>query len=144
MIKKIVVGVDESETAARAAMTAAGIANAFGAQLHVLTAYGKLQVTTIQEGSDEFIFSNETEADSVAASTIAALKAQYPDVNYHHYPGEGKPAEALVRAASDIDADLIVVGNKNVQGLSRVMGSVAAEVAHRANCDVYVVYTHER
>ena len=56
----------------------------------------------------------------------------------------GRPAAALLQAAERFDAELIVVGNKNVQGASRILGSVAKEVAKRARCDLYVAHTTPR
>ena len=52
----------------------------------------------------------------------------------------GDPADEIVRAASDIDADVIVVGRRgpgeqNGEGA----GSVSAEVVRAAACDVLVV-----
>lgn len=38
---------------------------------------------------------------------------------------------------------MIVVGNKRTQGLSRVLGAVAGEIAHNAPCDVLIVKTVE-
>ncbi|MFI5426024.1 universal stress protein [Aeromicrobium sp. UC242_57] len=61
--------------------------------------------------------------------------------NIHPSPVQGKPADALVSAAKEIGADLIVVGNRRVQGISRILGSVATDVAHHAPCDVYIVKT---
>ena len=46
-----------------------------------------------------------------------------------------------MHVAKEIGADLIVVGNRRVQGIGRVLGSVATDVAHHAPCDVYIVKT---
>nr|MDT0666629.1 universal stress protein [Micromonospora sp. DSM 115978] len=54
----------------------------------------------------------------------------------------GKPADVLVSVAEELGASIIVVGNKRVQGVARVLGSIAADVAHRAPCDVYIAHTH--
>jgi nucleotide-binding universal stress UspA family protein len=53
----------------------------------------------------------------------------------------GKPATVIVEEAERRGATLIVVGNRGMQGLGRVPGSVASWVAHHAPCDVYVVKT---
>ncbi|KII27016.1 universal stress protein UspA, partial [Arthrobacter sp. AK-YN10] len=53
----------------------------------------------------------------------------------------GKPGEALVKEAEIHDARLIVVGNRRMQGIGRVLGSVANTVAHTAPCDVYIAKT---
>jgi nucleotide-binding universal stress UspA family protein len=36
---------------------------------------------------------------------------------------------------------MIVVGNRRMQGLGRLLGSVANDVAHHAPCDVHIVKT---
>ncbi|WP_281445477.1 universal stress protein, partial [Paenarthrobacter nicotinovorans] len=50
---------------------------------------------------------------------------------------------ALVNEAEMQDARLIVVGNRRMQGLGRVLGSVANTVAHTAPCDVYIAKTDQ-
>ena len=41
----------------------------------------------------------------------------------------------------NIDAELIVVGNRRMQGVQRLLGAVANDVVHHADCDVLVVKT---
>ena len=53
----------------------------------------------------------------------------------------GKPADVIVDEAKRVDADLIVVGSKRMTGISRVLGSVANDVAHHADCSVYIAKT---
>ena len=36
---------------------------------------------------------------------------------------------------------MIIVGNRRMQGMGRLLGSVANEVAHNAPCDVLIVKT---
>jgi nucleotide-binding universal stress UspA family protein len=36
---------------------------------------------------------------------------------------------------------MIVVGNRRMRGIGRVLGSVANSVAHNAPCDVYIAKT---
>ena len=54
---------------------------------------------------------------------------------------EGKPADVLLDTARELDAELIVVGNRRMQGFSRVLGAIANEIVHRAPCDVLLVKT---
>jgi nucleotide-binding universal stress UspA family protein len=50
---------------------------------------------------------------------------------------EGPPAEEILRAADDLEADLIVMGSHGRTGLGRLlMGSVAEAVLRRAGCPV--------
>jgi nucleotide-binding universal stress UspA family protein len=56
----------------------------------------------------------------------------------------GLEPEAIVRAATEVKADLIVMGTHGRTGLSRaLMGSVAASVLARADCPVMVVKSLE-
>jgi len=49
--------------------------------------------------------------------------------------------KALASVVADVDADLIVVGNKGMKGAGRILGSVTNTVAHKANCNVLIVST---
>ncbi|HLS48647.1 MAG TPA: universal stress protein [Actinomycetaceae bacterium] len=144
MAKTIITGVDGSDEATRAAHKAAELAQALGAELHVISAFGKFEMDTISTGGEEFVVSSMGEAENLTWRVAAGLRREFPDLEIKAAPAEGKPAEALVEVAERLDADLIVVGNKRVQGPLRVLGSVAREVAAHANCDVYVVHTYQR
>jgi nucleotide-binding universal stress UspA family protein len=140
----IVTGVDGSATAADAAQTAARLAEALDAELLVVCAYGKHETERLQVGGEEYFITSEAPAQKVASDAVRAVRRQYPDLRITTRTEEGKPAEALVRVAEQVDAELIVVGNRRVQGLARVLGSIAAAVAQKAPCDLYVANTHPR
>jgi nucleotide-binding universal stress UspA family protein len=54
----------------------------------------------------------------------------------------GAPAEELIAAAQETDADLIVVGAANKSALGRLLlGSVSGRVLHHAPCSVLVART---
>ena len=144
MSRTIITGVDGSDTAAAAAHKAAELAQALDAELYVLCAYGKFEVEKFSEGSDEYILTTRDDAKRVAARAVLALRGEFPTLAVTSAPAEGKPGAALLEAAERLDADVIVVGNKRVQGISRLLGSIAREVASRALCDVYVAHTHQR
>ena len=75
----------------------------------------------------------------VAADTAKSIKDTGVDLEV--IAAHGKPAEALVEEAKRRNAELIVVGNRRVQGIGRILGSVARSVAQHAPCDVYIVKT---
>lgn len=133
----IVVGVDGSETAALAASTAAGLATALGAGLHVVCAFPTGTHEPVAGGAPT---SRDT-AEELAHSTAGALRSAYPDLQVSADAEPGKPAEALVLAAETAGATLIVIGNKRVQGVTRILGSVAVDVVRKAPCDVYIAHT---
>lgn len=139
----IVVGVDGSEPAAQAALAAARLAVALGSELRVVCAYGNYEVERVQEASDE-VFTAVEPATEVVDQTIGRLRNVYPDLSVSAQPADGKPADALLAVAEEVDADMIVVGNKRVQGAGRILGSIATEVARKAQCDLYIAYTHAR
>lgn len=55
---------------------------------------------------------------------------------------EGDPVPNLLKAARKRGAGLIVVGNRGLNTLTgRILGSVPAEVARKADVDVLIVHT---
>ena len=142
MIKTIVCGVDSSPPAAAAARKAAELAAALDADLHLLSAYGRIESHTVEIGAERVFVSNEMEADRITGAIAVELRRDFPGVQVFPVSSAGKPGDALVHAAEQLNADLIVVGNKRVQGISRVLGSIARDVAAHAPCDVYVAHTH--
>lgn len=137
----IVVGVDGSETAMRAAETARGLAASLGATLHVVTAFDSDRTEVYGSGSDRWIVSDAGDAEKVAKDVAARLSTE--DLKVTYSAARGKPAEALIKEAERFDARMIVVGNRRMRGLGRVLGSVANSVAHNAPCDVYIAKTDD-
>lgn len=135
----IVVGVDGSETAGRAAERAAQLAAQTGARLHVVTAFDEDKVEEIGVGSDTWIVSSADDALSTAEAVAARLRSIAPQVSAA--ADAGKPADVLIAEAKRLDAGMIVVGNVRMRGIGRILGSVANSVAHNAPCDVYIVKT---
>ena len=137
-IRTILVGVDESATARRAAESAAALARATGAHLHVVTALPPARMGEVRgPGGDTW----HVDPIDAARDRLNDMAASWPDVKTDVVCEMGKPVDVLIRTAERIDADVIVVGNRRMQGVSRVLGAVASDVAHRAPCDVYIVYT---
>jgi nucleotide-binding universal stress UspA family protein len=136
-MSSIVVGVDRSDTARRAANAAADIASALGADLHVVMCADRERSVDIKVGGDSF--HSDWLAD--ANQFLSDLARQLPHGDVTTSVAEGDPAKAICEEAERLDARLIVIGNKRVQGLARVLGSVAGDVMKHAHCDVYVANT---
>ena len=135
----IVVGVDGSETALRAAEVAAGLAEELGTSLHVVSAYeheGRHEVVGV--GSDKWYVGDADEATTAAQNAASRFAA---GVEVTDSAPKGKPADVLIAEAERLGARMIVVGNHRMQGAGRILGSVANSVAHHAPCDVYIVRT---
>jgi nucleotide-binding universal stress UspA family protein len=137
----IVVGVDGSETAQKAAEAARDLAVALGATLQIVTAFDNGRTAVYGSGSDTRIVSGADEAEVIARRVADGLRSRHLTID--HFAVRGTPANALVRQAETYSARMIVVGNRRMQGLGRVLGSVANHVAHHAPCDVYIAKTDE-
>jgi nucleotide-binding universal stress UspA family protein len=135
----VVVGVDGSPSARKAAEVALGLAKALGGSLHIVTAFDVDRAETFGVGSDEVKVWNSEAAETVAKS----LGESRPGVEISYFAARGKPADALIKEAMRLDARLIVVGNRRMRGIGRLLGSVANSVAHNAPCDVYIANTYE-
>lgn len=153
MGKIVLTGVDSSQTAIVAAEKAAELAAGIGAELHVVTAYSTgssdnlKSMTTRESGStptsalDNLIESQGEAALKIADGVAGVLKAAYPDLTVITSAVEGSPANVLLHQASALNADTLVVGNKNLQGFARMLGSVARKIVADAPCDLYIVNT---
>lgn len=134
----IVVGVDGSDTAQAACREAAGLAEALGSVLHLVCAVDPTPAVEVGVGSDKVIVDGTSEGALILQQTKSALPSNLK-VTTGVVPGS--PAKALVEEAERVDADMIVVGNKRMQGVKRVLGSVANDVSHSAPCSVYIART---
>ena len=139
-MKTYVVGIDGSETAARGrgARRRAG-RRPPAARCTSCAPSPARDATTIKVGSDSFVVSSLTTAEQVAEQQAATFRARGSRPRRRRV--DDKPADALLAEAERLEADLIVVGNRRMQGVGRLLGSVANEVAHNAPCDVLIVKT---
>jgi nucleotide-binding universal stress UspA family protein len=144
--RTIVVGTDGSATAQEAVRHAVAISRAVGAELHLVSAArGKPSSVLGQEAE-------EAPADirhtiNPREDVAALLDAIAADVRSHgldvvcHPEIDVNPAEAILRVARRTCADLIVVGNRGMTGVARLMGSVPNTVSHHASCSVAIIRT---
>jgi nucleotide-binding universal stress UspA family protein len=139
MADLFVVGVDHSETSKRAARAAATLAANAGASLHVVTAFSHHGTQTIGQGSDSSALTLAEEAKALVDGVAADLASTVRTITTAS--ALGKPHEVILEEAERRGATLIVVGNRGMQGIGRVLGSVANTIAHHAPCDVYIVKT---
>ena len=136
----IVVGVDGSATARKAAEAARDLALALEANLHVVSAFDNDRAEVFGSGSDRWIVSDAGAAEHIARTVAASLDG---GIEVSHSAVRGRPADALIKEAVSMDASIIVVGNRRMKGIGRVLGSIANSVAHNAPCDVYIANTYE-
>ena len=133
----IVVGVDESTTAQAAARTAAGIAAATGANLHIVMCVKRGSAHQLQIHGDQFRIDSVQDAEHY----LHDLRKSLPYEQITAAVAFGEPAETLCDLARRLKARMIVVGNRRVQTAGRILGSIASGVAKQAPCDVLVANT---
>lgn len=139
MYKNVLVGADNSATALRAVKSAIELCAAMGAKLHIATAY-KAESVRFSQLPQEFDYANYVHPADALLEQLTQL-ATSASVETEMHAATGDPAEAIVRIAERVGADLIVVGNKGMRGARRVLGSVPNSIAHLAPCAVLIVDT---
>jgi len=145
VFSNIVVGTDGSETAKLALALASDLAIQHGAVLHVVNVYkvpaggagvvqaGPMALAHVELGVEIF----ESSSKDILAEAVKLTGAA--KVETHSRKGE--PANTLIKVATEVGADVIVVGSKGMRGARRMIGSVPNSVAHRAPCHVLVAKT---
>jgi len=137
-MKKIVIGYDESDAAKRALERAADIAKAFNSELIVASV---APITTDIGRSAGPIDSTDPPAAHIEELKHARTYLEGRGLQADYVPAIGHPAETLVQIARERDADLVVLGTREPNVVSRLFGqSVSESVAHRVHCDVLIVH----
>jgi nucleotide-binding universal stress UspA family protein len=143
MFQRMVVGTDGSETATNAMRSAAKLAAQLGAELHIVSGYhgkSELRVTGAGSGVEAWMVSSTDAVEGILRDAADIARREKVPVTTHHE--EGDPGKALISVATAVEADLVVVGNRGMQGLKRfVLGSVPNDVAHGAPCAVLILKT---
>jgi nucleotide-binding universal stress UspA family protein len=122
MYKKIVVGVDETDAAARAVREALALAGEAGAAVRFVHA------GATKEGEQALARAAQLAGQSGVKASSAGVDAT------------GGVGQAIVREADRWGADLIVVGHHSRGGVERLLlGSVAEAVARAADVPVLLV-----
>jgi nucleotide-binding universal stress UspA family protein len=150
MFKTVVVGTDGSEGAMRAVTIAADLAaTQEGATLHIVSVQKPMAATAMS--SSEMAMASaasaglewEHEARKQLEGTLeqSARDAAREGLTIETHARFGTPAEVLCDLAAHLQADLIVVGNRGMQGGRRFLGSVPNTVSHHSPCSVLIADT---
>ena len=142
----ILVGTDGSESSFRAVERAAAIAGDAGATLLIVSAYTDMSdrdraraASALGEEAYKVMGSHPAD-DILREAADKAKQAGAKDIDTFCKPGD--PVDVLVSAIEDRKADLCVIGNRGLNSLAgRLLGSVPANISHRAACDVLIVHT---
>lgn len=147
MYATIVVGTDGSPTASEAVARATELAAQAGAKLVIVSAYRPVDKSRLDSerasAPADIAYVINPEEDVESHLEAAADQARAGGVTeVRTVPVDAAPAEALLDAAEQVGADLIVVGSQGMAGAKRfLLGSVPNRIAHHAPCDVLIVKT---
>ncbi len=137
-MKTIVVGYDETEPAKRALERAARLAEAFGSTL-IVTSVAPVALPAARgagavDPTDPPELHQQELAHAREYLSTRGIEAKYVGA-------VGDPADTIVTAAGEHDADLIVVGSRELGLIQRLLGqSVSQSVAAHAHTDVLIVH----
>jgi nucleotide-binding universal stress UspA family protein len=139
MFNEVVVGADNSATARQAVASAVELVGLTGGTIHIVVAWNAHSgPSRTQRGG----YVKDADPAGQLLKDLAEI-AEGQGLEPVLHQSKSAPEDALVEVAKEVDADLIVVGNKGMKGAARVLGSVPNSVAHRAPCSVLIVDTAE-
>jgi nucleotide-binding universal stress UspA family protein len=144
--KKILVGTDGSESSFRAVERAAALAGDTDATLLIASAYAAMSDRDQRRASEALgeesykVVGSHPAEDILREAADLAGKAGAKSVDTVCQAGD--PVDVLVDVIDKRDVDLCIVGNRGLNSLAgRFLGSVPANISHRASCDVLIVHT---
>jgi nucleotide-binding universal stress UspA family protein len=142
----ILVGTDGSDSASRAVDRAAAVAQDTGATLVIACAYHPMTRRDMEQardalGGEAYKVTGSAPAEGVLQDARDRVtKTGLTRVETEAV--EGDPVDVLIGLVGSKRADLVVVGNRGLNSLAgRLLGSVPANVSHKAPCDVLIVHT---
>ncbi|GAB2555619.1 universal stress protein [Nocardia sp. NPDC059240] len=144
--RTIVVGTDGSDSSYVAVERAAALAGDEGATLYIACAYFPTDDRDVAAAADvlkEEAYQVRGSAPTSEILRVARDKAiAVGAVNVVEKAVVGEPVESLLDLLKEVDADLLVVGNRGLNTLAgRLLGSVPSDVARKSRSDVLIVHT---
>lgn len=141
MFKKILMAYNGSREGRTALLACDAIASFTKAETHLLAVAGMPSSMFLTEGflPEELLEEEKKRAREVLDEGVAQLKDHGFSVSGHLAVGE--PIEEIVRLATELGADLIVIGHEQ-KGIARWWrGSVGKSLIDFAPCSVFVALT---
>lgn len=144
----IIVGTDGSAPSGRALKWAIREAGIRHAPLTVLTVYhavpdywGAVTSPAVHVLAEEARKAAQEEADRL----LDRVGARSRPLSVTVQAANGLPADELLKAADDTDADMIVVCARGAGGFNKLLlGSVSTRITHHARCPVAVIPPEDR
>ena len=144
--KRLLVAVDGSDNALRAAKVAVAISKRFGAELivcHVIAtpAYTFSRVSAPGPALlTEYFDSARKDAKRFIGEILTMAEAEGVKASELIVANVFSVVEAIVKHAADRDVDLIVVGTRGLSGFKKMLtGSVSRGLVNHAHCSVLMV-----
>ncbi|GAB4505187.1 MAG: universal stress protein [Anaerolineales bacterium] len=139
MFKNILLGVDGSEHALRAARTAGDLARAVQAEtLRIVAAFDPIPSYLGEPHLEAAISARMEAADQTLKNAQQAVGNIAGKI--HLEVLEGPPAEAILKVAATHHNDLIVMGSRGLGRLTgALLGSQSQKVVQHATCPVLIV-----
>jgi nucleotide-binding universal stress UspA family protein len=138
MFNRILIGIDDSESARRAVLLAADLQAKFGSRVALLHAIN----TPVPYGPEMIDESRELEKIWMerSAELVKSMRSLFPaGAQVESFVVTGPPADQLISHAESWNADVVIVGNHNRGAISRfLLGSTADRVVRRSPCPVLV------
>jgi nucleotide-binding universal stress UspA family protein len=133
-VRRIVVAYDGSESSVRAARFAL---DALTGEVWIVHAADPPRTVAEPRTEEE----QGSETDAIEQGLRVLQSAEDPSGRrLHVWIREGNASKVILAAASEVGADLIVVGTRGLRGASRLLlGSVSAEIVLRSGRPVTVV-----
>lgn len=135
-IRKIVYPTDFSTAGQTALEMATSLARDRGASLVIV----HVEEPPMAYGGGELYYGVQEPDRTELEKMLRAVVPTDPAVPYEHRLAIGGPAEGILHAAENVNAEMIVMSTHGRTGLTRMlMGSVAEEVVRKAKCPVLTV-----
>ena len=140
----VVVGVDGSECSQRALDAALAVTEA-GGTIHVVSAFDTPSTRMVNEVyasvPAEYVANIDLLAEPRGKLEDAVRHASDRGFTIVDHFVDDDPASAILDTATDVTADLIVVGSRGLGRASQVLrGSVSTKIAHHSQIDFLVIH----
>ena len=144
--RTIVVGTDGSESSYRAVEKAAALAGDSEARLVIACAYYPADPKDTAHAADVLGADAYQVTGSAPSNEILRTAREKAIVagakNVVERAVVGAPVESLLALVEELEADLIVIGNRGLNTITgRLLGSVPSDVARNSTSDVLIVHT---
>jgi len=152
MIKKILIGIDDSKYAEHAAEYGFDIARKFNASVGLVNIVEPAMMPQMSSSADpilgvpsqgvgmeelEIMDIQKNQSENIVERTIKKFAG---DMKVTHFNEYGSTADGIISCSKEFKADLIVIGTHNRSGIDRLlMGSIAEHVVRHSEVPVLVV-----